>query len=481
MSRNMNRLYYHYSVIVIAAGLIALGLGGYQLPELLHQPFFSWRDVVFFSLLGIFLNTMLSRLPTLGPHRAMAFLAPLLFLGTALTIMLAAGIGLIIWLLCLLGPLRDKTALCRESRITHFSYLRGVAQTWLALAGAGAVFNLLGGNWGQIYIPLGLLPPVVAALCLFLVEMGLEEIAVTLRRGLPFFAGLRNGFLRSLPVDASLAGLGLLLALLYQERQTLLQTAGGQSTHPLGVIFTLCIVLIPCWLLYYAYRLHLEMRRSYENTLRTLSGLVEARLSHRPLQGENLPSSPSTRVEKYRQVAEYAVAIAEQIGMAPGEVAQVRYAAYLLEVGKIGLPRELLSKNSLISPRQRAAYARHGEMGAKILEPVDFLRPVARLIQFHQARYDGLGHPPGIPGDKIPLGSRILSVALTFVEALRGEESGSPIASPEALTRLEKDRATRFDPKVIDALAKILQLGIAPSPAAAAPGTLLSPTVYFPW
>jgi hypothetical protein len=479
--RKMNKLYRYYSYIVISAGLIALGLACYNLPDELRHPFFTWRDVVFFSLLGLFLNTMLSRLPTLGPHRAMAFLAPLFFLGTVLTVLLAAGIGLVVWLVCVLGPLRNRSSLCGENPISHVAYLRGISQTWLALAGAGAVFALLGGNLGQISIPLGLLPPVVAALCLFLGEMSLEETAFTLQRGMPFFAGLRNGFLRNLPVDASLAGLGLLLALLYQERKALLSTAGGDTSQPLGIAFTLCIVLIPCWLLYYAYRLHLEMRQSYENTLRTLSGLVEARLSHRPLQGENLPSSPSTRVEKYRQVAEYAVAVAEQMGLSPGEVAQVRYAAYLLEVGKIGLPRELLSKNSLVSPRQRNAYARHGEMGAKILEPVEFLRPVAGLIQYHQARYDGLGHPPGLPGEKIPLGSRILTVALAFVELLRGEESGSPIPAAEALARLEKDRATRFDPKVIDALEKILRHGVGTSPELGEMAAMVSPTVYFPW
>jgi hypothetical protein len=471
----MNRLYRNYCIIISAAGLICLGLALSYLPEQLH--FFPWRDIFFFSLLGLLLNSLLSRLPNLGPHRAMAFLAPLFFLGSVLTVLLAAGIGLVVWGTCLIGPLRDKSPLCREKIPTHFSYFLGNAQTWLALSFAGAIFGLLGGKLGQISVPFGLLAPIVAAVCLFLMELLLEETAHTFQRGLPFFASLRNGLLRSLPIDASLAGMGLLLALLYQERETLFNTAGGQISRPLGIAFTVLVVLIPCWLLYYSYRLHSEMSHAYENTLRTLSGLVEARLSHRPLQGEE---AASTRGEKYRQVAEYAVITAEQMGLRPTAVAQVRFAAYLLEVGKIGLPRELLSRNELVSARQRMAYSRHAEMGAQILEPVEFLQPVAQLIRYHQARFDGLGYPTGIQGNAIPLGSRILTAALAFVELLRGEDSGATLEAEEALEKMKKDCGTRFDPKVIAALEAAWHHDLGLHHEDCALGTAASPTVYFP-
>jgi|GEM_PF-3527296 len=332
----MNRLYRNYGIIISAAGLLCLGLSFASLPEQLVGPFFTWRDVSFFFLLGLLLNSMLCRLPGLGPHRAMTFLAPLFFLGPVITILLAASIGLIIWAFCLVGPLRDKSSLCPEPGTKHFAYFLGNAQTWLALAGAGAIFHLLGGRLGQIDVPFGLLAPLAAALGLFFGEMLLEELARALQRGLPFIASLRNGFLRTLPVDASLAGLGLLLALLYQQREALLNIAGGEISRPLGIAFIVLIVLIPCWLLYYSYRLQLEMRQAYENTLRTLSGLVEARLSHRPLQGEEwLGSLTSQRGEKLRQVAAYAVAIAAGIGTAGKHGVLIKGGVALENIGRI--------------------------------------------------------------------------------------------------------------------------------------------------
>jgi len=139
----------------------------------------------------------------------------------------------------------------------------------------------------------------------------------------------------------------------------------------------------------------------------------------------------------------------------------------------------LLSRNALVSSRQRAAYCRHAEIGAQILEPIEFLRPVAHLIRYHQARYDGLGYPAEVQGSAVPLGSRILAAALAYVDLLRGEDSGSTLTPEAALERVQKDCGTRFDPKVIAALAALVRQG-TPLQEPSAAGAAASSAVYFP-
>ncbi len=440
---------------VLLGGGFCLWRAGNSVTEQFGSRYLGWPHLAFFFLTGVVFNYMASRLPRQGNRRAMGFFAAILVVGPAVSALLGAGASLI---QSLLEARQERdTAGAGNSNLgmgtarKDFSDLLGFVYAPIAIMLSGTIYLTLGGQIGNIRVPADILPAAAAGLGLLLAEVALAETSAALAGGLPVLASWRNGLLGALPLKGSLAGIGLLLVLLYTRPNLLLPSEGSES--PLGIVFIALIVLIPCGLLYYSYRLFLEMRQAYERTLRTLSGLVEARLSGR---GGEAPSSGG----RARQVGDWAALIAAHIGLPPAKAEQVRYAAYLLEVGKIGLPRTLLGRNDFVSPRQRKAYARHGELAAQILEPVEFLRPVASLIRYHQERYDGLG-PANLRREAIPLGARILAVAQAFVEA-REEGDGAGSAAT-ALKQITANRGVRFDPKVVDALeAALAHQGLLP-------------------
>jgi hypothetical protein len=472
------RIHRYYVIAIIAFGANSVWLAALSLGQQKDNPYLGWQHLTLMFLLGLLLTSMTRRLLGPGHRSAIAFFAPLLLLGPAITTLLGAAACLVeIGLSMLRGVFRGKhkqgeegISVLNEKARSHalngqtcqdekiLSHLFGVSLAAIAIFYSGKIYQALGGRVGLIRAAEDLAPAIIAGISLLLIEVALDEIAASLQHGRPLLAAWRNGLIYSLPMGGSVVGLGLLLALLYQQPHLLLPA--GHDNRPLGVAFVLLVVLVPSWLLYYSCRLYLEMRRAYERTLRTLSGLVEVRIWGSPrIRGAKLEgcSNPGTRS---RQVAEWAANIAEQMGLAPALVEQVRFAGYLLEVGKIGLSRALLARQGAsagsLTPRQRKAFARHAELGGQILEPVEFLRAVAQLIRHYQERYDGLGFPSGLQGEKIPLGSRILAVAQYFVDYFEGNEITSRLSAEEALARICVGRWVQFDPLVVDALAEVL-------------------------
>ena len=243
----------------------------------------------------------------------------------------------------------------------------------------------------------------------------------------------------------ALAALGLLLALLWQEQAPLFRGAGP--------LFVAAVALIPALLLSWSSRLHAEMRGTYERTLRLLGALLEARMQARrgPAPGGSQTLGHGERT------ARLAVAIAAALGLPPAQTDALRWAAYLHDIGKIGLPRQLLSPHEFAPPSQRRSQLRHAVIGHQILAPIAFLAEVAIIIRHHHERYDGLGYPDSKRGDDIPLGARIIAAAQEYDRLTCGRGQGLPTASGRVLAELTAGAGSRFDPEVIAALAVVLE------------------------
>lgn len=459
----MNWLYRTYvaTIALLGAACLIFSLALVR-QEIISQDV-ELRQYLLFFLLGLVLNGAASQLTSPGRRFAMAFFAPILLVGplTATLMGAAASLLQVIWAQLRLRLFKQKhsQATARYSALPQrfspekplLTQALSIAQTAIAIMASAQIYALAGGTTWPINIPGDLLPAVLAAASMIVLEVVLVETARAVRRGNPLLATWRNSLLRILPVEGALAGMSLFMLLLYKQMQELLTTGAktGMNSHALEIVFIALMIVIPCWLLYYSYKLFLEMRHAYERTLRTLAGLLEARLP-RPAQNASAPG------ERSLHVAQWAGILGEQLGLPMRQIEQIRFAGYLLEVGKIGLPRDLLTKSNFSNPRQRKAYAHHADLGSQILEPVEFLRPIAHLVRHHQERYDGLGYPDGIWGERIPLGSRILAVAQTYVHLVEGEETGFTMEPQQALTQIVASRGVRFDPKVTDALAQAL-------------------------
>ncbi|HNV69574.1 MAG TPA: GAF domain-containing protein, partial [Candidatus Ozemobacteraceae bacterium] len=109
-----------------------------------------------------------------------------------------------------------------------------------------------------------------------------------------------------------------------------------------------------------------------------------------------------------KQVMEYAIKIARELELSDDEIETIKYAGLLHDIGKIGVRDVILSKEGPITAEERAELKNHPQYGAFIMEQVEFLKDIAPLTLYHHEKWDGIGYPLGLKGDKIPLGARIL-------------------------------------------------------------------------
>jgi two-component system cell cycle response regulator len=155
-------------------------------------------------------------------------------------------------------------------------------------------------------------------------------------------------------------------------------------------------------------------------------------------------------------VAELALAVAREIGMAGEELDELARAAELHDIGKIAIPEEILHKPGPLDPDEWAFIRRHTVIGERILGAAPALRPVARIVRSTHERWDGGGYPDGLTGDEIPLGSRIVAVCDAY-EAMVSDRPYRPALSPElAVEELFSHAGTQFDPQVVQVFSAAL-------------------------
>lgn len=190
-----------------------------------------------------------------------------------------------------------------------------------------------------------------------------------------------------------------------------------------------------------------ELGRGLEATVRALAAAIEVKDSHtdRHLQ----------RVERL------AVMIGRELNLDEEDLTVLRRAAILHDVGKIGVPEQVLNKVGALSEEELAQLRRHVDLGIEILEPVEFLRPVLRVVKFHQERWDGdtaARYPGyhGLRGEEIPIGARIIAVADAY-DAMTHDRPYRPAMSKEqARAELWRCAGSQFDPMVVAAATRVL-------------------------
>ena len=153
-------------------------------------------------------------------------------------------------------------------------------------------------------------------------------------------------------------------------------------------------------------------------------------------------------------VVHLCAAIADELGIHGHARAELLAAAQLHDIGKIGLPSEVLLKPGPLDEREWELIRQHTVAGAEMVEAVPELRGIAPLVRHSHERWDGCGYPDGLAGEEIPLASRIGFCADAFhaIRSDRPYRQGRPAAV--ALDEVKRNAGSQFDPQVVDALAK---------------------------
>jgi len=156
-----------------------------------------------------------------------------------------------------------------------------------------------------------------------------------------------------------------------------------------------------------------------------------------------------------RRVAAICTRIAAEMGLAEESARGLHLAATIHDLGKIGIPAELLTKPRQLSPMEFGLVKEHVQIGYNIIKNVDFPWPIAQIVLQHHERMNGSGYPRGLVGEDILIEARILAVA-DVVEAMAASRPyRRALGIDAALAEIKKHRGTGFDPAVVDACLRL--------------------------
>ena len=196
-----------------------------------------------------------------------------------------------------------------------------------------------------------------------------------------------------------------------------------------------------------------ELHTSYQTAIPVFANLVEMREGKGSGHG--------------RRVAEMAKTLAQHLGLAEDAVQDVYYAGLLHDIGEIGLPDRLVNKPlTSMSPQDRVLAEKHPQMGESALLALEPMAGAARLTRAHHERFDGRGFPDKLIGENIPLGARILAVVNEYDGLQRGTLFEDKLNPEQAAGFLKENSFKRYDPTVVEAFLKLLNVRAQKSAAA---------------
>ncbi len=186
-----------------------------------------------------------------------------------------------------------------------------------------------------------------------------------------------------------------------------------------------------------------SLEQTYLGIVRALAIALDAR-------------DPYTRGHS-EQVARYSLILANELGLSEREKKDLELAAYLHDLGKIGIKDEILLKPAKLTPEEMKVIREHPSIGASILSPLTFLGDIVPTVRYHHEHYDGGGYPEGVKDDRIPLGARILALTDAFDAITSDRPYRSRRNIKEAVEEIKRCSGTQFDPKLVEIFIKALK------------------------
>jgi len=188
---------------------------------------------------------------------------------------------------------------------------------------------------------------------------------------------------------------------------------------------------------------HLE--RTAASSMRALAAVVEQR-------------EPSL-VGHHRRVAALAVAIARELQWPENRIANLKIAALLHDVGRLGCPAAALNRPGALTPTEVEAVKAHSEAGAAMLAEAEFTSPVVSAVRQHHERLDGSGYPDGLRGENVLPAARILAVADVYEAMTSPRPYRDAHSVRDALAELKGERGRLYDADAVAAFERLLARG----------------------
>jgi HD-GYP domain-containing protein (c-di-GMP phosphodiesterase class II) len=191
------------------------------------------------------------------------------------------------------------------------------------------------------------------------------------------------------------------------------------------------------------FELYQEQRRTMLNYVRYLSRFLNQYV-------------PTSYLHK-KSINRLIKAIGKAMRLSQTEIQSLEYASMLHDAGKIEVPSKLLKKQRPLTDEEFKLITRHPRGGVKLIKNLEILKPAIPIILHHHERYDGKGYPSKLKKEKIPLGSRILSVLDTFDAMYFGRPYRKKRTLREIEEEFNKQKGKQFDPNVVEVFLNILK------------------------
>jgi hypothetical protein len=159
------------------------------------------------------------------------------------------------------------------------------------------------------------------------------------------------------------------------------------------------------------------------------------------------------------RVSQFAKLLSTKIGLPEDEIIRVSIAAYLHDMGKVGIPDDILRKTEALTEAEYAIIKTHPSIGNKLLGGHPLAELVASAAQEHHERIDGKGYPNGLRGDQLSLSARTVSIADAFDAMTSTRPYRKGMSVEQALCRLEEGAGTQFDPELAGHMCELGRAG----------------------
>jgi HD-GYP domain-containing protein (c-di-GMP phosphodiesterase class II)/putative methionine-R-sulfoxide reductase with GAF domain len=199
-------------------------------------------------------------------------------------------------------------------------------------------------------------------------------------------------------------------------------------------------------------KLAIESAEHYESLERTFVSTVAA-LANALEANDEYTSSHA------RWITDMSLLVGRELGLDRDQMKRLEFAALFHDIGKIGIPSEILQKAGPLTNEEFAIVKEHPELGEKILEPIERLADVRPIVRACHERWDGLGYPDGKSGGDIPIEARIVLVCDAFHAMTTDRPYRTHMSSDHAVAELQRASGSQFDPDVVAGFMRLYDAG----------------------
>ncbi len=211
------------------------------------------------------------------------------------------------------------------------------------------------------------------------------------------------------------------------------------------------LALFPLTLVHVSFRGYVKLQTETRKTFEQISRLLDERDHYTAIHSQ--------------EVAVLATEIGMEMGLSQGEIENINVAARVHDIGKVAVPDSILLKPGPLSDEEWAIMKRHPVISAELIEGLEIYAPVVDAVRHEHERWDGSGYPDGLKGEEIPLMARIIAGADIYNALTTDRPYRKAFSAERTVAILREMRGTDLDPRVADALLRVIGAASAEAPA----------------